>query len=633
MILAFDQVVKSYFGRTVLDGITFRLDAGARIGLIGPNGSGKTTLLRLAEGLETPDAGTVLRASGMISGYLTQDMDASWEPGNTALFNAELAAAEKRLREMEHELAGQKGGDSPARRRLLEEYSAATARFETQGGYEYERTIRLALEGLGLSGDILERPVASLSGGERMRVRLARLLVRSPDLLLLDEPTNHLDMAALDWLEEYLRRFRGAVLVVSHDRAFLDRTVTGIAELAGGRLRTGIGNYTAYMQQKRLDEAARLREMTRLEKEMERQQGVVQTMLSHRKMSAYHARERVVRKLSDTLAEKAAMLDRRRGPSMKIRFLSDQGVPDASRVLIRTEGLSMSYGGTGLFRDVGFVLRAEDRIALAGPNGCGKTTLLRILLGEETAQDGRVWLSGTARMGYMGQFSTFSDEDHTIEEETAAVTESDTFGIRSLLARFGFRDADLAKRLRVLSGGERSRLYLCLMLESHPDVLLLDEPTNHLDIESREILESALLEYPGAILAVSHDRYFIARCCRSLLGFHDGTVTLFDGYEPYRMAVSRPVESAVREPADPPGALPADGPRTPNRAEERRRTAARQERLRRLEREILEMEEERDGLERAFGADTPPETYAAYADLVQRIDSGYEEFLAASDEP
>ena len=642
MIMAFEQIEKSYFDRTILQSVSFRLDAGSRIGLIGPNGCGKTTLLRIAEGLESPDMGSVVRSAGILTGYLSQDVDEAWDPDQSPLSNRELERLESQLRHLEHTLAAT-GDDPVEHRRLMEAYTAATARFETRGGYDYERNMKLTLDGLGLAGDVLQRPLSSLSGGERMRVRLARLLLLEPDLLLLDEPTNHLDMAALEWLEQYIAHFRGAVLVVSHDRAFLDRTVNGIIELSNGLIREGTGNYTAYMEQKKLEEETRLREMARLEREIERQQGVVQTMLSHRKMSAYHAREKVVRKLSDALAGKAASLNTRRGPSMRIRFLPEQGVPDASRVLIRAEDLSMGYGEQPLFTGAGFVLRADDRTALVGPNGCGKTTLLRILLGEETALSGQVWLSGTARMGYMGQFASFVDENHTVEEEVEAVTQMGTYGVRSLLARFGFRDTDLKKKLHVLSGGERSRLYLCILLENTPDVLLLDEPTNHLDIASREILEDALVAFPGAILAVSHDRYFIAKCCAGILGFVDGVLKPFDNYEKYRTAS---LVARASDQAGSPGAARSDradakvarktpspvSVRAPNRAEERKQNAARKERLRRLEVDIETMERERDELEQTFGADTPPDTYETYTELVQRIESAYETFVSLSEE-
>ncbi len=636
MIMAFEQIEKSYFDRTILRNISFRLDAGSRIGLIGPNGCGKTTLLRIAEGLEEPDLGSVVRSAGVLTGYLSQDVDDAWDPEQSPLFNRELERLETQLRDLENALSNT-AGDPAAHRRLMDAYAAATARFETRGGYDYERNMKLTLDGLGLAGDILQRPLSSLSGGERMRVRLARLLLLEPDLLLLDEPTNHLDIAALEWLEQYIARFRGAVLVVSHDRAFLDRTVNGIIELSEGSIREGTGNYTAYMEQKKLEDETRLREMARLEREIERQQGVVQTMLSHRKMSAYHAREKVVRKLSDSLAGKAAALNNPRGPSMRIRFLPEQGVPDATRVLIRAENLSMGYNGQSLFTEAGFVLRADDRLALVGPNGCGKTTLFRILLGEETALSGQVWLSGTARMGYMGQFAAFEDESRTIEEEVEAVTQMGTFGVRSLLARFGFRDTDLKKKLRVLSGGERSRLYLCLMLENHPDILLLDEPTNHLDIASREILEDALVAFPGAIFAVSHDRYFIAKCCAGVLGFVDGALKPYDNYEAYRAAgtatagMDRPERNSSE--AGSPKPQPAPAPvRIPNRAEERRQNAARKERLRRLEEEIDSMERERDVLERSFDTNTPPDVYHTYADLVQRIETAYETFVSLSED-
>ncbi len=644
MLLAFDQVNKGYYDRAILRDVTFRVDAGARLGLIGPNGSGKTTLLRLAAGAEQPDSGRVTRAAGLVTGYMAQEMDRALDTEQNSLFNPELRAMERHLRELEQALATHTEDNAPEHQRLLDAYAAATARFEAAGGYDFERKMKQTLDGLGLSADICERPLSSLSGGEQMRVRLARLLLQEPDLLLLDEPTNHLDMGALEWLEQYLTRFRGAVLLVSHDRVFLDRTVTGIVELGGGPMREGAGNYSQYMERKKRDEQARRREVEQLQRELARQQEVVQTLFSHRKISSYHAREKVVRKLSDTLAGKKAALPARHGPVMRIRFLPDQGVADASRVLVRAGMLTMAFGAAALFTDASFVMRADDRLALVGPNGCGKTTLLKILLGDTAAQSGEIWLSATARMGYMSQFTTFADEDEAVGQTVADATGEGVFAVRSLLARFGFTDSDLHKPIRVLSGGERARLYLCLMLESRPDVLLLDEPTNHLDIESREILEDALVDFPGALLAVSHDRYFISRVCHEVLGFHDGRLGRYDSYESYRrLAVARPAGQApAASPARvtaPPGRQdraereprPTRAPAR-NRAQERKWNAARKEHVQKLEAEIARLEAERDGMERAFGPGTAPETYGAYAGLVHRLESAYHAYFEWAEE-
>ena len=618
--LTISQISKSYFGRIVLDQVSLRLDRGERLALIGSNGAGKTTLLRLITGTETPDQGSVILPANVVPGYLSQHFEDDGGTDGTALASRELQDIEQQLRQMENHMADA----SPEN---LRKYAELTARYETLGGYDFSHRMEETLAGLGLTGDILARPLSTLSGGERMRVALARLLLKSPDLLLLDEPTNHMDLAAMEWLEDFLIRFKGAVLLISHDRAFIDRTATAVAELAGGHLTVRPGNYTRFKEIEAAESLTREREMRKLSREIERQKDVTQTMLSHRKMSAYHAREKVVAKLSGQLDDIRAMA-MRQNQRLNFGFLPGLTEGDPEKILLEARGLTLGFGEEPLFRDVTLLLRGGMKACLCGPNGCGKSTLLALLLGRISQFEGQVRMAGNVVYGHMGQHVDFADEDRTLLEELLSRTDLDEGQGRTLLARYGFRDVDVFKSIRVLSGGERSRLYLACLLLERPDLLFLDEPTNHLDIQSREILEQALVDFPGAILAVSHDRYFIERCTRQIFGFIESRVVPFDSFGEYRLAV-RQAEISNREQEVRLAAIEkqASPSQSMNRAQERRENALRKEKIRAMEKAIAALESEKNALESGFAAGATAEEYQHYSEVLARLDVLYEEYV------
>lgn len=633
-LISIRQISKTYHSRKLLDRISFTVDAGDRLALIGSNGAGKTTLFRMIEGKVAPDEGSIIRHSHVIVGYLSQNMEEQDTGGNT-LKSREIIDLEREMADLEIELSGSAQKDVTP---LLARYAQITAKYEALGGYGFEQRMLEVLTGLGLTAEDLARPVSQLSGGERMRISLARLIVQKPDLLLLDEPTNHLDTQAMEWLEEYLQKYSGAVFLISHDRYFIDRVASDVIELENGQIKTYKGNYSAYLMQKEQFLNDQRQVVAQLEKEIERQAGVTQTMLSHRKMSSYHAREKVVAKLSDRLTEEKARLA---GGPMKMSFAfvpeKRDGAPD--KILLETRRVGKTYPGCEpLFENVSFQLKASDKLVLVGPNGCGKTTLLSILLGRVSEFDGDVLISSSAECGYMGQFIPFEDEEREVIDELFSRSDLTETAARNLLARFGFRDIDVFKKLNVLSGGERSRLYLCCLLQESPDILFLDEPTNHLDIQSREILENALSEYTGAILAVSHDRYFIEKCSRGILGFTDRRVLPYANYREFRDAEKAsvtPKASAAAKP-DVKSTTHRDAADVPpkgiNRAQERRETALRKERIRALEKEIEDLENTQKQMESGFSKDTRPEEYAGYAANADRLSAIYEEYIRLSEE-
>ncbi len=649
-LISVNKVSKTYHSRLLLDHVSFSIDRGDKIALIGSNGTGKSTLFKMIQGKVQPDEGEILHHGTAIAGYLTQNME-ELELGGNLLVSEELQEIEDKMREAEYRLANANDAESQS---ILRTYEQLTSRFEALGGYDYEPRMKAALAGLGLSDIDWTRDVSSFSGGEKMRICLARLIVSRPDILLLDEPTNHLDTDALEWLEGFIRSYGGAVLLISHDRYFINRTVTKVLELQNSTITAYRGNYDDYKEQKRhfLEDQRRL--VQSLEKELVRQEGVTQTMLSHRNISGYHAREKVVEKLSDRLAAERSKLSG--GPmQMSFRLMPEERSGDPNKILLQARNLGKTFpDGKVLFEDVSFEIKACDKVFLVGPNGCGKTTMLSLLLGRVPEFDGDVLVSGSSRIGYMGQFVPFEDETRTVLDELMERSELSENASRNLLARFGFRDIDVYKTISVLSGGERSRLYLCCLLEEKPEILFLDEPTNHLDIESREVLEDALSEYNGAILAVSHDRYFIEKCQSKILGFFGRNVDLLDTYAYYRkkyhefletedekraafLSSKRKADKERREAEA--EATSSEGssnrsPRSPsvNRAKERRDIAKRKERIRYLEKAIAELEDEQKQLESSFGKDTSPEEYEKYARNTEKLESMYAEYMELENE-
>lgn len=632
-LISVNKLSKAFHNRTLLDEVSFTINKGDKVALIGNNGAGKTTLFRMIEGKLAPDEGSVIHHGTVTCGYLSQNMD-DLDISTNPLKSEELARLEIEIANASALLVDT---TSPDAANNLRNYEKLMLRYEALGGYTYESDMKAALSGLGLENIDWTRPISGFSGGEKMRICLSRLIVSRPDVLLLDEPTNHLDTDAMEWLEGFIRSYGGAVFLISHDRYFIDKTVTKIFELDGAKITTYRGNYTEYRAQKEQFLKDQRQLVANLEKELVRQQGVTQTMLSHRNISGYHAREKVVAKLSDKLDQEKSKIAG--GPMhMSFKVIPEPKTGDPNKRLLAASHIGKVFpDGKELFRDVTFDIRASDKLFLVGPNGCGKTTMLNLLLGKIDDFSGDVLISGSAQCGLMGQFVPFDDETRTILDELVSRSDFTETEARNMLARFGFRDIDVYKEISVLSGGERSRLYLCCLLQEKPDILFLDEPTNHLDIESREVLEDALAEYNGAILAVSHDRYFIEKCQTGIVGFVDGHVASFRNYNDYRADVAN--SKATKEKKVNPHASAKESKKEQNarvangnRAVERKEVAKRKERIRTLEKEIAELEIAQKEMEASFGADTTPETYEIYADNGTRLEALYEEYVAISGE-
>jgi len=519
------NIAKSYGGNTVLHGVSFIVNPGERVGLVGPNGCGKTTLLKIIVGQETPDAGTVRLSPGVRIGYLAQGLE--YAPDATVgqvMWEAlgEVDALRRRLQAMGTAMAAAQGDELA---RLLAEYGEAQTRYEALGGYEVSHRMDAILDGLGLRDIARGTPVSTLSGGQKTRLGLARLLLADPQLLLLDEPTNHLDIAALEWLEAFLSRYAGAVVIVSHDRTFLDNTVSAILSLdpKTHTVTAYPGNYSDYAarqerereeqwatykdQQERI---ARLEEATR---ELKGRAIRTEHETQHfywRKRAKKVARHAIVqqRRIERLLEAEDHVEKPQPIWTMKLPFAE---LPPSGQNVLTLEGLTKRYGARTLFADVNLVLQQGERVALIGPNGAGKTTLLKIIAGELTPTVGQALLGANVRLGHYSQEQENLPPDSTPLAEIRSVAFFTETEARSFLHYFLFAGEDVFVPVSSLSYGERARLALAKLVAGGCNLLLLDEPINHLDIPSRENFERAMSQYAGTVLVIVHDRYFIRR--------------------------------------------------------------------------------------------------------------------------
>jgi ATP-binding cassette subfamily F protein 3 len=517
----------------ILDHIDAAIALGDRIGLVGPNGAGKTTLLRIAAGLDEPDSGKVTRKRDMTIGMLAQEahLDAAFMAApdlRTAVCHG-AASLEAMAAELEViERAG---------RAAAPEYEALQHRFETLGGYTLDQRVDEALSGLGFSATDLARPPSSLSGGEQTRATLARLVIAAPDLLFLDEPTNHLDLGALEWLEDHLRRRAGSLLVASHDRAFLDATVTRIWELRDRKLTPFRGDYSAYRRQREERDAFATKSAESHEQQVARERELVQTYRSHRKITKMHEHEARLERL---LAAREVAPKTQRKLRLPGTGLVGAGPVRSGETVVRAEGLVVGYlPDVSVARAPFLAARRGERIGIVGPNGAGKTTLLRTIAGELPPLDGAISFGTGVQLGYLAQLRAAAIPGATVLDallETVPVTPGEA---RGYLARFLFRGDDVLKEVRLLSGGERSRLELAMLGVMPSNVYLLDEPTNHLDVVAREAIEAFLLDTPATLLVVSHDRRFLDTICERLWVVDDGAVAPFGGsYRAWRQALA-----------------------------------------------------------------------------------------------
>lgn len=538
IILSAQHIAKSFGVNAVLRDVSLTVQQGDRIGLVGVNGCGKSTLMRILAGLDAQDGGEISLVRGLRVGYLAQqNMVTSGETVWNELQKVyeQVFAMEKKLRELEDEMA-HAHTDAQRFAQLSADYDRLTQRFEEADGYSWKSMVSGVLNGLGFKPAQYDQCVDSLSGGEQTRLCLARLLLQKPDLLLLDEPTNHLDMETLQWLENYLAAYKGSVLVISHDRYFLDHVCTGIVEILMGASEQYNGNYTRYIAQRQERFESRMRAYEIQQKEIERQQAIIARyrMFNREKsIRAAESREKALNrmeKLEKPVDERA------------IRFSFEARRRTGEDVLQLTE-ISKSFGEKHLFHDLTLRVRAGDRVALIGPNGVGKSTLIKIIVGEEQPDTGFIRYGSNVDIGYYDQHQSTLHADKTaLDEIWDRFPQMEQSNVRGALGMFLFTGDDVFKPIHTLSGGEKGRVALTALMLRKDNLLLLDEPTNHLDMDSREVLEDALTDFGGTIITVSHDRYFINRIANRIIEMQpDGVTEYIGNYDDYIERKNRPV--------------------------------------------------------------------------------------------
>lgn len=544
VLLSLSAVRKAFGTNEVIRDATLALQEGERLGLVGVNGSGKTTLLKIINGDIPSDGGEISIARDARIGFLTQHADIDGELSImeelTRVFDP-LIAMEKRLRALEAEMA-EAHEDAEAFARLSNEYDKLTRRFEDAGGYEWPSRVQGVLAGLGFAKDRRDMPARLLSGGEKTRLCLARILLMQPEILMLDEPTNHLDLAAVGWLEDTLKKYPGTVIVISHDRYFLNAVCDCMAELSMGRLTRYSGNYDAFVRKRQANLERQLKEYKLQQAEIARQEAIIaRYRMFNREKSIKAAESREKRLEKIVRLEKPVSED-------KVRFSFEARRRTGEDVLIAKD-LSKSYDGRKLFEHFSLHLRAGDRVALIGPNGVGKTTLLRIFVGEETADGGTMKFGANVDIGYYDQHQAGLHPDKDVLNELwDDFPRLDADRVRGVLALFLFTGDDVFQKIHTLSGGERGRLALAKLMLRKDNLLFMDEPTNHLDMDSREVLEHALDDFDGTLLAVSHDRYFINRVANRVIEMSaEGVSEYLGNYDDYlekKRAALLPEEAA-----------------------------------------------------------------------------------------
>ncbi len=543
-LIQLENVTKLYDPDLILDDISVAIEHGDRIGLIGRNGTGKTTLIKIINGMLANFKGKVISAKGLRIGYLSQEP----ELARDCTLRQEMLKVFKKRRVLEdkmlllaEEMETQETSD------LLAHYARLQEQHEQLGGYDYEHQINRILGGLGFNASDFNLPIRVLSGGQKSRATLAKLLLEAPDLLLFDEPTNHLDIKGIEWLENYLNiEYNGAVLVVSHDRYFLDKVVRKVWELAKHKIKIYRGNYSKYVETKKVEQLVGEREFKKQQAFIEHEEDFIRRNIAGQRTREAQGRRKKLARLERVDKPKPD------APTIQLNFTPEtRGGND----ILRCQNVGKTFGDKTIFTDLNFEVYRRDVVGIIGANGTGKTTLFRMILGEEPTTEGEMWVGPTLKFGYYTQELEGLNPDNEIIDEIWALRPQQTQGeIRSFLAKFLFSGDDVFKRIGNLSGGEQSRILLAKLLLANANVLLLDEPTNHLDIPAREALEAALAEYPATLFIISHDRYLLNNLATKLLifdGTPGGTANLFEGnYAEYTAEQEQQAHQGNQQPSE-----------------------------------------------------------------------------------
>ncbi|MGV2963457.1 ATP-binding cassette domain-containing protein [Paenibacillus sp. AGC30] len=548
MLLQVSGIIKRFGVDPILDGVNLQILERERIGLVGVNGAGKSTLLKIVAGEMSYDGGQIFKSKETTLGYLAQNSGLQsdrniWEEMMNVF--AHLTQAEADLRQMERDIADPaQMEDEKKYADLLERYAKRSDWFKDHGGYEMETRIRSVLHGMGFGEFSPDTPIATLSGGQKTRLALARILLQAPDLLMLDEPTNYLDIATLTWLEDYLRGYSGALLVVSHDRYFLDRLVTTIVEIERHRSKKYTGNYSRYMELKAAEYETQM-------KQYEKQQGEISKMEDFVQKNIVRASTTKRAQSRRKALDKMERLDKPMGDLKKAHFSFETAVMSGKEVL-RVDQLSVAYDeASPLFRNVSFDLRRGETVALIGPNGIGKSTMLKCLTGSLRPVTGEIQWGTKVQIGYYDQEQTGLNPSNTVLEELwSAYPGMEEARIRTVLGNFLFSGDDVLKKISSLSGGEKARVSLSKLMLKEANMLILDEPTNHLDLFAKEVLEAALMDYEGTLLFISHDRYFLNKMAERIVELHPGGTEQYLGnYDDY-VEKKQELEDIAREAAE-----------------------------------------------------------------------------------
>lgn len=538
MVLSCNNIYKSFGTTEVLNAVSFHVNDREKVAIVGINGAGKSTLLKIIIGEMSADKGDVIISKGSTIGYLSQHQDllsgsSIYEEMLTV--KKDVIELDARIRELEISMKHVQGEELE---QMLKTYTRLTHEFEMQNGYAYKSEVIGILKGLGFSEEDFDKKVDTLSGGQKTRISLGKLLLSKPDILLLDEPTNHLDLISIDWLETFLINYNGAVVLVSHDRYFLDKVVTKVIGIEHHKARIFEGNYSDYVYKKSMDDNARLKAYINQQKEIKRQEEVIAKLKSfNREKSIKRAESR------EKMLDKIERLEKP-AENMQMHFSLEPRVISGNDV-ISVEGLSKSYGNLQLFNDLSFEIKRGEKVAIIGNNGTGKTTILKIITGLINGDAGHIRLGSKVHLGYYDQEMQELNHDKTLFDELQdTYPYLDNTTVRNILAAFLFTEDDVFKLIKDLSGGERGRISLAKLMLSEANFLILDEPTNHLDIESKEILENVLSSYSGTILYVSHDRYFINKTATRILDLTEGQLLNYIGDYDYYLEKKPEVEAA-----------------------------------------------------------------------------------------